>query len=407
MDIGIDWARNSQLDRLSPVQVAVYRWSPANPARLSRNGRRSGRAARSPVVVPIAISRAYWLWNRSWATRSVVEPHPVRRDGARRRFVHVVPDPGDARGDVRRVELAPPVARLLRREVRERGVPRPHVADEHVAAVGAAQQVPLHRVGVDRPVGVGLQPRVDDRDQPRAALGEVGGQRTRVGELRGVPGEDPEATHVVDVEPVHVARHVGLAHPVGELDHLRLGVVVPAALVVPQRPQRRQLRPAGQPGVRLEHLGHPRAGDHVLAPLAPVERQLEVAALTGEVEGRPIGVVDERPRRGAGLTSGGTRTGCPCSRGRTAVDSRSPRGSPSGKRDVNSAVRCGSSTSTFQFTRTLPRRFDPPVRSPSPYTWPSPSMRLLSQASLRVAYAHDPSSSLEVLSTGCRRCARR
>ncbi len=68
MDIGIDWARNSQLDRLSPVQVAVYRWSPANPARLSRNGRRSGRAARSPVVVPIAISRAYWLWNRSWAT---------------------------------------------------------------------------------------------------------------------------------------------------------------------------------------------------------------------------------------------------------------------------------------------------------------------------------------------------
>jgi hypothetical protein len=40
---------------------------PAKPARDSTKVRRSGIASRSPAVVPIAISSAYWLWKRSWA----------------------------------------------------------------------------------------------------------------------------------------------------------------------------------------------------------------------------------------------------------------------------------------------------------------------------------------------------
>ena len=60
--IGMLSHRWSQRDMLSPIQFAAYRWMPAEPARDSTKVRRSGIAASSPSVVPIAMSSAYWLW---------------------------------------------------------------------------------------------------------------------------------------------------------------------------------------------------------------------------------------------------------------------------------------------------------------------------------------------------------
>src|SRR5690349_14419770 len=82
-------------------------------------------------------------WQRLVRDPAAVEAHPVGRDHAGRRLVHVVPDAGDPGLHVARVQLAPPAARLLGREVRERRAPRPDLADVDVAALGAAQHVAL------------------------------------------------------------------------------------------------------------------------------------------------------------------------------------------------------------------------------------------------------------------------
>ncbi len=63
--IGIPTHRWSQRDWLSPIQFAACRWMPAEPARDRMKVRSSGMACSRPSCVAIAISRAYWLWNRS------------------------------------------------------------------------------------------------------------------------------------------------------------------------------------------------------------------------------------------------------------------------------------------------------------------------------------------------------
>ena len=53
---GIDIHRCSHQDELSPVHCMAWRWSPAKPARVITNGRRSGRARTSPSCA----ARAIW-----------------------------------------------------------------------------------------------------------------------------------------------------------------------------------------------------------------------------------------------------------------------------------------------------------------------------------------------------------
>ena len=90
--------------------------------------------------------------------------------------------PGQTRLDVRGVERAPPRARLGRREVREGGVARPDLADVGVAALGAAEDVLLEAVVVDRVARVVLDARVDDRDGPEALVRQALEHARRVGE---------------------------------------------------------------------------------------------------------------------------------------------------------------------------------------------------------------------------------
>src|SRR6478609_1406613 len=170
----------------------------------------------------------------------LVEEHRLRGDPARRGLVHVVPDARQPRLDVRGVERAPPRPRLRRREVREDGVARPDLADVGVAALGAAEDVLLEAVVVDRVARVVLDARVDDRDGPEALVRQALEHGRRIGVALRVPREDAVAVHVVDVEPDGVARELVVAVALGDDLDVLLLVRVPAAVVVAQRPDRRQ-----------------------------------------------------------------------------------------------------------------------------------------------------------------------
>ena len=74
---------------------------------------------------------------------------------------------------------------------------------------------------------------------------------------------------------------------------------MPAAVVVAERPDRRQRRTAGQPRVALEDARHRRAGEDVLGPLAAVEGDA-VLVVAAELVLAAVAVVDERADGGAG-----------------------------------------------------------------------------------------------------------
>ena len=172
-------------------------------------------------------------------SRTGFEQHAVGRDVARGGLVHVVPDSGDPRGHVRRVQLAPPGSRGLGREVGKDRVPGPHLPDVAAASRRAAEDVTLQPLVVDPVAGVVLDAWIDDGDDLEPRLVEALQHAGSIGKALVVPREDPVLVHVVDVEPQGVARNVVRAVASAELLHLVLRVGVPPALVIPQRPQRR------------------------------------------------------------------------------------------------------------------------------------------------------------------------
>jgi hypothetical protein len=108
------------------------------------------------------------------------------------------------------------------------------LADVDVSALGPAEDVPLQTGVEDRIARVVLDAGVDDRDHPESLLGKPFEHSARVGEQVRVPGEDPVAVHVLDVQPEHVAGDVVVAVPPPDRLDRVLGVEEPAALVVPE-----------------------------------------------------------------------------------------------------------------------------------------------------------------------------
>ena len=229
---------------------------------MSTNGRRSGKRARKPfvrrlrhvvaveVTQPLEVAaRADDLFGEGLA------PHGG--------LVHVVPDAVHALRDVVGDMAAPPVARLRPAEVGEVGAPRPDGADVHLA-VGVAQEVvavePFLRDGIPG-LGVLFHAGVHDDDGLEAHLAEVGQQGLGIGEALGVPREDAVAVHVVDVEVEHVGRDLLAAKGLGEGADLGLGVVAPPALLVAERPRRREVHPPCHGCVLLDDGGGRRAAE--------------------------------------------------------------------------------------------------------------------------------------------------
>ena len=147
--------------------------------------------------------------------------------------------------------------------------------------------------------------QVGDRDQADALAAQVGGQSRQVGIGFRVGGERPVAVLEVDVQPDHVSRNAFLAQARGNAAHFVSRHVAVTRLLVAQRPQRRQRRPAGKIGVARHDLLHGRSVDQVVVDRAAVgaERQRVRVALS-EVEPAAPGVVEEDAVAAAFATRG-------------------------------------------------------------------------------------------------------
>src|SRR2546423_15364331 len=75
---------------------------------------------------------------------------------------------------------------------------------------------------------------------------EVARHRFRLGECLAIPGKVAITIHIINVEPDTVAGMVASAHLRGYLFYLLLGGITPAALVMPNRPARREWHVGGE-----------------------------------------------------------------------------------------------------------------------------------------------------------------
>src|SRR5437588_13133023 len=83
---------------------------------------------------------------------------------------------------------------------------------------------------------------------------EVARHRFRLGECLAIPGKVAITIHIINVEPDAVAGMVASAHLRGYLFYLLLGGITPAALVMPNRPARREWHVTGECRVLAHHI---------------------------------------------------------------------------------------------------------------------------------------------------------
>src|SRR5215212_4504991 len=224
--------------------------------------------------------------------------HVVRHRGPirdkERRLVHVAPDPCHSCVGENTLVLAPPLARLGVGEVREGAHAGPDGIVVLIPIARLAVQVFVPAICIDGVVLVHFHSGVYDSNDAKALLAEVGDQTLRVGEAVPVPGEDPVAVHVVDVEVDDVAGDVPLPETAGDLAHLFFVHVGVTALLVSDAPQRRHRGAARELGVAVHDFLRGWPAEDVVddrATLGPVVGA--VFALQREVELDPVGVVEE------------------------------------------------------------------------------------------------------------------
>src|SRR5256885_13041899 len=83
---------------------------------------------------------------------------------------------------------------------------------------------------------------------------EVARHRFRLRDCLAIPGKVAITIHIINVEPDAVAGMVASAHLRGYLFYLLLGGITPAALVMPNRPARREWHVAGEVPVLAHHI---------------------------------------------------------------------------------------------------------------------------------------------------------
>ena len=218
----------------------------------------------------------------------VVEAHVERHRAGRRiehrRLVHVVPDAGDAGVEQPRIERSPPRARGGPREIGEharsgislgaRG-PDGRLVNR---AVRCPDEVISCQTGVVRLVSHFLfRMRIDDRDEMKSLLTEIGGEPSGIGKSLGVPRERLVTILIVDVEPDRVGRDATRSKILGDEADRRFRVIAVPALVIPERPQRRHRHPPGERRVSRDHVGGSGAVDEVVIQLSLLDAEREDA----------------------------------------------------------------------------------------------------------------------------------
>src|ERR1700752_4121196 len=159
------------------------------------------------------------------------------------------------------MQVTPPATRVGKRVVDEDALARPHARDKQVAVAAALEEVSLEAL-FENEVAIAaagssrlmFHAGIDDRHELDSLPAEFFRECFWIREALRIKREDAVAEHVIDVEMNDVEREIAfaiLAHDF--LDH-RVGIVTPAALLVAQRPHRRQRHTASQIGIAAEDL---------------------------------------------------------------------------------------------------------------------------------------------------------
>ena len=203
-----------------------------------------------------------------------------------RRLVHVVPDSGDAVVGVSAMQVAPPAARFRQSVIDKHTVARPDSRHKQIAIATAlevvflqaliegviASRCQLSRFGCLTPGSTIVTTFTPCRPVSRSSA--LDRKRSLI------EGEDAIAVHVIDVEMNHVERQIAFAILVHNFFDHRVGIIAPAALLITQRPERRQRHVAGEIGITAEDLFDRWPIERSSSSSRRLQRQTTLAAAT-------------------------------------------------------------------------------------------------------------------------------
>ena len=143
---------------------------------------------------------------------------------------------------------------------------------------------------------INLDTRIDNRHRfnpvPRKSISHA--FRIWIGILSGIPGETPEAIHVVNIDIDGIAGNFQGLKSAGNFHHLIFTLIRPLALVKPQSPQRRKLGHSRESGIRRHDVRDFRPVHEIkihLTSLSPKTRHTRT--LFPKIETGTKGIVEE------------------------------------------------------------------------------------------------------------------
>src|SRR6266571_4157103 len=226
-----------------------------------------------------------------------VERHGLVRAQEYGRFIHVVPETGNAHVGEILVETAPPAASAGEREVWKDAWAGPDLADVDRAIRIFDENVVLHARIIGRVTLVRIpgDVQVGDRNRVKSFGAEVFDHLLESRKVLAVDGEGAIAVLVVDVEIDDVGRDLFLAEHFRNLADTRFGIVAVAALLIAEGPVRRQRRAANERGELFEDFLRLRSGEKVVVQLATfgADRKSSGSA-DAKVEIRAMSVVEKK-----------------------------------------------------------------------------------------------------------------
>src|SRR6476620_4784260 len=155
-----------------------------------------------------------------------------------------------------------------------------------------------------------LDARINNRYEPHSLLRKFFTERLWIRKTISIPGEHAIILHVVDIEMKHVERQIALAIFADNFFRHRIGIIAPATLLVPERPNGWHWHTSGEFCVTTQDFLERRAIEKIIVQLTafgPKPNAL-LRRLT-EVEIAAIAVVEKNAIGTATLQAGVERYG--------------------------------------------------------------------------------------------------
>src|SRR5262249_54806175 len=146
--------------------------------------------------------------------------------------------------------------------------------------------------------------RIHDDHRAKTFTRELAEKSLGIGVPLGTKRKDSVPVHITDVEPQGVARDPATSILLCQPENVAIGIVVPAALMMSERPQGGRGHAPGERGVSLENRTHARSGEDILGVLAPRKFERNSIALR-KIECPLVAIVDEEPGHAAKRVVGG------------------------------------------------------------------------------------------------------